>query len=399
MVGQSIGESYGTEQVIRHSGEGLRHLGHEVYFLAEKQNGPLPNLNGVEFIKLFGNSLTPRHQIRKISAQIELLLRRIRPDIVHLMDEVHPHFHRQFLKNHPVILTSHTVSTTSPSSCRLIRGNEVCEKKSGWSCLVHHWSYGCLAYLKNDLRRLHAVYEYQIRRYQHQRGHAFIGPSRYICHLLERDGWAADRIHRVVNPIVVESPHNSFQGQLPENLIVSASRLIPMKGIDRMVEALYRIKGKKWTAWICGTGPEKHPLEKKVRELQLEDRVVFKGLVPQSELHAILPGATLYCQPNLAPESFGMAAAEAMFHGVPVVGFDVPGLNETVIHNLTGLLAKRGNTEELGRFMMRLLDEPQLRTRLGNAGRVHIRDNFSLNHHLEGLMRVYNSVLKARILT
>ncbi len=393
MLGPSIGDSYGTEQVIRHSGEGLKRRGHSVYFLAQSQNGDLPNFDGIHLLPLlFGvNSLSSRAVLKSLGESIRKIMDGMRPDIVHLMEQLHPRLYSLIRKTHPIVMTSHTVSTTSPSSCRLIRGDSVCEKRSGWACLVHHHHYGCLGYLKNDLRRLHAVYEYQIARRAHRRGQAFLGPSQYICDLLKHDGWNENRIHLVVNPVPAidaTPPPNA-----PQNLITTACRLVPMKGLDRLLLALGQIERIDWSLWIFGDGPERRRLEKLSMELNLNTRVFFKGLVPQRELHCALAGSRLYCQPNLGPESFGMAAAEASALSRPVVGFDVPGLNETVIHGRTGLLARRGDVLHLAQCLKTVLEDDSLAEQLGQAGRTHILTRFSLDAHLDALVGAYEGVL------
>lgn len=389
MLSPTIGESYGTEQVIRHCGEGLIGKGHEVFFLAEKLNGKPPSFSGGEIIdSLFSLNAFSGGEIKRVETSLHKIVSRIRPNVIHLMDELHPTLFRTLAHKAPLVLTSHTVATTSPSSCRVINNSEVCEKRSGWACFFHHHRYGCLSYLKNDLRRLHAIYEYQSRKSVHQKCQAVIGPSRYICDLLRDEGWK--KIHCVPNPVpILERCRLPIP---PENLMTVAARLVPMKGIDRLLRALSNLSTTRWNLWIFGDGPERNSLERLTVNLKIQSCVQFKGIVPQRDLWQAVASSTLFCQPNLGPESFGMAAAEAGALGIPVVGFDVPGLNETVVHNQTGMLVQRGNTDELAKVLKQLLESPETLKKLGNQAMTFIGKQFSLSRHLDGTLSVYERI-------
>jgi glycosyltransferase involved in cell wall biosynthesis len=79
-------------------------------------------------------------------------------------------------------------------------------------------------------------------------------------------------------------------------------------------------------------------------------------------------------------EAFGLVTAEAMSHGLPVVGFaDCPGTNELIDHARTGLLVMPGKDRirSLAIVLSDLLGDPTLRRRLGEAGRQAIDDRFS----------------------
>jgi glycosyltransferase involved in cell wall biosynthesis len=82
-------------------------------------------------------------------------------------------------------------------------------------------------------------------------------------------------------------------------------------------------------------------------------------------------------------EAFGLVTAEAMSHGLPVVGFaDCPGTNELIEAERTGLLVDPGTNraESLARALSRLLEDPVLRCRLGTSARQAIGEQFSPRH-------------------
>lgn len=96
-------------------------------------------------------------------------------------------------------------------------------------------------------------------------------------------------------------------------------------------------------------------------------------------------------------EAFGYVALEAMSCGVPVLGFDTTGTSEICIHGETALLAPVGDIDELVRFARQLDSEPDLRTRLGLAGRKRALDYFGEAHAIAQYIEIYaNAIAKAR---
>jgi glycosyltransferase involved in cell wall biosynthesis len=73
------------------------------------------------------------------------------------------------------------------------------------------------------------------------------------------------------------------------------------------------------------------------------------------------------CQPNTAPEPFGIVFAEALYAGVPVVTSDAGGARE-IVHRTCGMMVPIGDERSLAAALQALIDDPALRTRLGSAG-------------------------------
>lgn len=97
------------------------------------------------------------------------------------------------------------------------------------------------------------------------------------------------------------------------------------------------------------------------------------------EINALQRAATIVIQKSIR-EGFGLAVSEAMWKGKPVVGGAVGGLMVQVIHDVTGYLV---NSPEGAAFWIRhLLNNPELISRMGGAGREHVRRNFLVTRHL-----------------
>ncbi len=85
---------------------------------------------------------------------------------------------------------------------------------------------------------------------------------------------------------------------------------------------------------------------------------------------------------------------EAMACGVPVVGTDVEGTNEAVVQDETGLLVPPKDAASLANAIMKLIDEPQLRTRFGENGRQRVQKVFHIKEHVRRVENVYQELLE-----
>ena len=155
-----------------------------------------------------------------------------------------------------------------------------------------------------------------------------------------------------------------------EKTIVYVAYFTKDKNHLQLIEAFARLRGAEgWTLCLYGSGrPEwERRLRAKARALGGEGRVRFFGVARTPR--PILLKAGICAYPSRV-EGFGLALAEAMWCGLPCVGFaDAPGVNGLLSHEANGLLAAPG-AEAFAGQLQRLVDDPGLRLRLGaNAAR------------------------------
>jgi glycosyltransferase involved in cell wall biosynthesis len=155
-------------------------------------------------------------------------------------------------------------------------------------------------------------------------------------------------------------------------VIIQVSRLEAWKGHTLHLQALSLLKDVEgWVCWFVG-GPQKpdekaylRALEKTAAELGITDRVQFLG--QRSDVPRLLAAADIFCQPNLKPEPFGIVYVESLWANRPVVTTDMGGAAE-IIDSSCGLLVKGENPASLAESLLRLIQSPELRGRLGKAG-------------------------------
>jgi glycosyltransferase involved in cell wall biosynthesis len=161
---------------------------------------------------------------------------------------------------------------------------------------------------------------------------------------------------------------------VPENatVIIQVSRLEAWKGHRLHVRALSRLNDAPgWMCWFVG-GPQNAEeelyladLKTLVTELGIADRVRFLG--QRSDVRHLLAAGDVFCQPNEAPEPFGIVFIEALWAGLPVVTTAIGGALE-IVDESCGLLTTAGDAESLAASLRLLIESREVRTRLGAAG-------------------------------
>jgi glycosyltransferase involved in cell wall biosynthesis len=155
-------------------------------------------------------------------------------------------------------------------------------------------------------------------------------------------------------------------------VIVQACRLERWKGHALHLQALARLKDLPgWECWIAG-GVQRAQEQAYLDELRrlaeaggVGGRVRFLG--QRSDVPRLLAAADVHCQPNSAPEPFGVALVEALYAGLPVVTSAQGGAVE-IVDDRCGVLVPPGDVGRLEEALRRLIQDEGLRRRLGQAG-------------------------------
>ncbi len=157
--------------------------------------------------------------------------------------------------------------------------------------------------------------------------------------------------------------------------LISVGSLIPRKGIDQILEALSHCRYcKQIRLNLVGDGPEREFLETLVAQYSLHDIVHFGGEVPTAEIPDLLAESDVMV---LASHSEGRpnSVLEAMASGLPVIATNIPGVNEIIHQQETGLLFRDGDPIQLARYIDTLIEDPDLIRRLGENAFRYIQDN------------------------
>jgi len=171
--------------------------------------------------------------------------------------------------------------------------------------------------------------------------------------------------------------------------------LSPHKGQAVLLEALRLLPPgiPAGTLVLIGDGPQRADLERRAERSAAPWRVLFTGMRPDAR--RLLPALDLAVVPSLR-EGFGLAAAEAMDAGLPVVASRVGGLPEVVEAGQTGFLAEPGDPEDLARALARLLGLPDRGRAFGLRGRRKVETAFRAHLMARRVQGLYEEALDAR---
>ncbi len=175
-------------------------------------------------------------------------------------------------------------------------------------------------------------------------------------------------------------------------LIAAAGQLIPRKGHRYLLQAIADLRPSHPDIRLVlfGEGYLNNQLRAQAASLGLGDIVQFAGF--RDDLDAFMGCIDIFAHPALA-EGLGVAALKAAAAGVPVVGFDAGGLPEAVASGETGVLVAAGDVDALRDALARLVEDAQLRQRMGAAGRQRMQNEFSIATMADRHVELYQSVL------
>ena len=164
-------------------------------------------------------------------------------------------------------------------------------------------------------------------------------------------------------------------------------RIAPEKNLEALLQAVRALDVK---LTIVGEGKLRPKLQKEFADLQ--DRVVWEGNVPNSQLPKYINESTIFVLPSFY-EGHPKALLEAMSCGAPVLGTDSPGIRELIRHGNTGYLCGT-DSEDIRVALEELLTRPTLLKELGSNARQYVVENYSLtkigNMELNMLKEVAN---------
>jgi glycosyltransferase involved in cell wall biosynthesis len=182
---------------------------------------------------------------------------------------------------------------------------------------------------------------------------------------------------------------------LPEHFILSVGTIEPRKNLDTLLEAYRALRHRETQCKLVIVGKKGwlyHGFFRRLRDLGLEDEVIFPGFVSDEDLPALYSAADLFIFPSLY-EGFGLPPLEAMACGTPVVTSDVSSLPEIV--GDAAITVDPHNAEELAEDILRILGDPELRVRLQNKGLARAKI-FSWEDTAKKTLEIYEEVFADR---
>jgi glycosyltransferase involved in cell wall biosynthesis len=255
----------------------------------------------------------------------------------------------------------------------------------GWRkrASVRRW-YGFTRMQKRVARRLPSVLTVSGSSQQEIVDHLGVRPDRvHVVHI------GADTDLFSPNPAVPE---------VPGRLVTTSSADVPLKGLVHLVEALAKVRTEHPAAHlvVVGKRAEDGPVAQLIERYGLQDAVEFVKGISDTELVDLVRGAQIACVPSLY-EGFSLPAAEAMATGTPLIATTGGAIPEVAgPDGETCLAVPPGDAGALAAGLVRLLGDPELRARLGAAGRERVLDRFTWAKAAQGTAELYREAISAQ---
>ncbi len=178
--------------------------------------------------------------------------------------------------------------------------------------------------------------------------------------------------------------------------LVTVGNLIARKRHGDVIRALWLLRDEhpELHYVIAGDGPEREPLRRLAHDLELGDRVAFRGALPPAEALTVARWGGIFVLPSI-DEAFGVAYIEAMAGGIPAIGSrGEPGPEEIAACGGGMRLVPPGDPEALALELRTLLDDVRYRKELGAAARANVEANFTWERCGRETVRAYEDALR-----
>jgi len=216
--------------------------------------------------------------------------------------------------------------------------------------------------------------------------------------------FTASEINKLINTDVSVIPYGVTISTVPheqsnvnEKYILFAGRLIKRKGIIYLIEAMKGVtRAFNIKLYIVGDGVEKPVLKERVKELGLQDNILFMGVVSNETLGKFYSNCAAFVLPAIVDdrgdtEGLGIVLIEALMYKRPVIASNVGGIVDIVKHKQTGLLVPEKNSAALEDAITNILREPELGKNLGETGAEFVKKNFNWNEIANKVDALYRS--------
>lgn len=201
-----------------------------------------------------------------------------------------------------------------------------------------------------------------------------------------------------VDLIKANKLRSSINLQHGECLVTLVGRINRWKGQGLLVEAATILENMgigNVKYLIVGSPPsgQEHFLSTLTAQIVASpsaDKIVILPFT--SEVWTVWDASDIVIIPSTEPEPFGLVALEAMKSNKPVIAANHGGLAEIVVHEETGLLFEPGNAKQLAAAILRLIQNAEERSKLGECGFRRAEDQFSFASHINNMSKVYLSL-------
>lgn len=185
-----------------------------------------------------------------------------------------------------------------------------------------------------------------------------------------------------------------FTGEKKYHQLVATARLVEWKGLDGIIRAVALLVPRfpDIKLLLAGDGPDEEKLKKLATDLGVNEHVEFLGRISRAQTWHIRKTSEVYVL-NSTYEGLPHTVLTSFSAGIPTIATNIPGTNEAVIHEKTGLLVPVGDDRALADAIARLFEDPALGVKLAEGGKHIIKEKFSWESHLATLEDIFTKLV------
>ncbi len=174
-------------------------------------------------------------------------------------------------------------------------------------------------------------------------------------------------------------------------VLLNIGRLIKSKAHANFIEACKVLNDEKYNfqCLIIGDGPLYNELYSLIEKYRLQKHVRLIGKVFHDEIIDYYQKADIFVLPSISGENLPNVLLESLALRLPVIATNIAGIPELIKNRSTGLLIQPNITNDLVNAIKLLINDKELRLRLGENGRKYVCDNFNVENSLEKLKSLY----------
>ncbi len=271
------------------------------------------------------------------------------------------------------------------------RSREICSRAASLYCV-----FGCGAFLARtrDSALPFKYVSYSEKKREITLNRQFdrtITVSNFMRNELLKNGFEEKRIE--IHPPVPRPGDSALRSSFSDrNLILYAGQIIRGKGVDVLIESLALLK-VPFECIILGEGNHRAYCEALARKLGLENRVHFKGFVPQEDLKTYYRECSVVALSSVWPEPIATIGLEVMRYGLPVVAFNAGGISDWLLHGVNGFLVPWMDRNAFADALQKLLTNKSLARSLGENGLHFVTEHYNFTRYIEGLEVLFQRVI------
>lgn len=303
--------------------------------------------------------------------------------------DIKTHIKSNIAKNIPTILTIHDAGLICPAGTLMLGNKEfcnknLCNKNNVLPCILNN----CSANIEQSIRKsLRAVVERNFIKYIDK----FITPSDALRNVVVKANIGINNEQIItINNFLEDSELNTIPNYTNKKYFLYVGRLSKEKGLIYLLKSIKELPSNI-DFHIVGTGDQESFLKQYAQDNNLKN-VQFLGHKNHNELKEEYQNCISTILPCTWFEIFGLTNIESFINGKPIIASNIGGIPEIVENDVTGLLFKPANVEELKKCILKYWENPELAILHGKNGYHKALKEYTEDNYFSKLIQVYNDV-------